>query len=213
MALYLLIKQHNITGLKYLCKHEAKSFDQCLKYKGSGTYWKRHLKKHGYSVTTTCLYVTENKEDFKKYAYNKSLELDVVNSKDWANLTIEQGQGGNVFPPKYYSKTSKKMWKNPETRLKLLKHLEEQIKICQPLAAFAAKEKLTGIPKTEAHKINMRGKRPHVNQSGSKNNNSKSIITPFGEFGSIREASINIEGYTYSMIWYKLQTNDEWRYK
>lgn len=44
-----------------------------------------------------------------------------------------------------------------------------------------------GIPKTEDHKKKMRGRRPHVNQSGGKNNNAKSLITPFGEFGSISE--------------------------
>jgi len=80
------------------------------------------------------------------------------------------------------------------------------------LAAQAAKEKLTGVPKSEEHKQKMRGKRPYVNQSGSKNNNSKKIKTPFGIFGSIREASQQVEGYTYKMIWDRLQNDNEWRY-
>ena len=78
--------------------------------------------------------------------------------------------------------------------------------------AKSAKEKLTGVPKTEQHKENMRGKRPHVSQSGSKNNNAKIIQTPYGIFGSIREASQQIEGYTYKMIWNRLQNDKEWRY-
>jgi len=60
---------------------------------------------------------------------------------------------------------------------------------------------------------NMRGvKKPNANQTGSKNNNSKKIKTPFGIFGSIREASHQIEGYTYKMIWDRLQKDKEWRY-
>jgi len=59
---------------------------------------------------------------------------------------------------------------------------------------------------------NMKGKRPHVNQSGSKNNFAKKIKTPFGIFGSIREASHQIEGYTYKMIWDRLQKSKNWLY-
>jgi hypothetical protein len=58
----------------------------------------------------------------------------------------------------------------------------------------------------------MRGKRPHVNQKGSNNNFSKQIKTPFGLFGSIHEASQQIEGYSYKMIWDRLQNNNEWSY-
>ena len=42
--IYLYIKTHNVTGLKYLGKTE--SCDP-HKYKGSGKYWNIHLKKHG----------------------------------------------------------------------------------------------------------------------------------------------------------------------
>lgn len=38
---YLMIKQHEITGLKYLCKTTRKD---PLKYNGSGRYWKPHIK-------------------------------------------------------------------------------------------------------------------------------------------------------------------------
>ena len=59
----------------------------------------------------------------------------------------------------------------------------------------------------------MRGvKKPNANQTGSKNNNSKKIKTPFGIFGSIREASHQIESYTYKMIWDRLQKDKEWKY-
>jgi hypothetical protein len=51
VAIYLLIKQHKDTGLKYLCKHVASSFSDCEEYRGSGTYWRKHLKKHGQGFT------------------------------------------------------------------------------------------------------------------------------------------------------------------
>jgi hypothetical protein len=213
MLLYLLVKEHNLTGLKYLCKKSAHSFDECVKYKGSGTYWKKHLAKHGNDVSTTCLFVTEDKQEFKKIATKYSKEYDIVNSKQWANLTIEEGQGGNtVVDLKLHKEKTSFGIKHSKNYSKHLDFLKEHIKIIQPLAAKAAKEKMTGVPKTEQHKQNMRGKRPHVNQTGSNNNFAKKIETPFGVFGSIREASNKIKGYTYKMIWYKLHNDTQWRY-
>ena len=211
--LYLLVKEHNLTGLKYLCKKTAHSFDECEKYKGSGVYWKKHLTKYGNDVSTTCLFITEDKEEFKKVAKKYSLEYEVTQSKEWANLCDEEGQGGNtIIDKKIHSQKTSFGIKNSKNYPKLLEHLKEQTKISQPLAAKAAKEKLTGISKSEEHKYNMRGERPHVNQTGSKNNNAKGIETPFGVFGSIREASNKIEGYTYKMIWDRLHNDTEWRY-
>ena len=213
MAIYLLIKEHAHTGLKYLCKHVASSFSDCEKYKGSGIYWKRHLKQHGNHVKTTCLFVTDDKEEFNKVAKKFSLEFNIIDSKEWANLCAEEGQGGNtVVDFEEHSKKTSIGLHNPIVRKKHLAFLKEQVKIIQPLAAKAAKEKLTGISKSEKHKENMRGLRPHVNQTGSKNNNAKRIHTPYGIFGSISEATQQIEGHTYKMIWDRLQNDKEWRY-
>jgi len=215
MALYLLVKEHNITGLKYLCKHESQSFDDCVKYRGSGVYWRRHIKQNDNNVTTRCLFVTEDKDIFKKVAKEYSIKFDVVNSKEWANLTIEEGQGGNTVVDKKEHGIKTKLGHNrPGVREKMLTHLNEHIKNIQPLAAQAAKVKLTGVPKSEKHKKNMMGIRPHVVQSGNKNNNAKKIQTPFGIFGSIRDASVQIKDYTYRMIHTRLndELNSDWRY-
>jgi hypothetical protein len=213
LAIYLLVKEHAYTGLKYLCKHAASSFSECEKYKGSGKYWKRHLKQHGNHVNTTCLFVTESEKEFREVAKNYSLQFNVTESKEWANLCNEEGQGGNTVVDKnIHGKKTKQGLHRPEVRQKHLCHLKTHIKNIQPLAAKAAKQKLTGVLKTEEHKNNMRGKRPHVNQTGSKNNFAKKIETPFGIFGSIREASHQIEGHTYKMIWNRLQNDKEWRY-
>ena len=81
-----------------------------------------------------------------------------------------------------------------------------------------AKERMTGKPKSEQHKLNLRGKRPHVDQSGSKNNNAKPVSTPYGIFGSIKTAQkwINNMGIdmSYGKICYKLNQIDnyEWTF-
>lgn len=79
-------------------------------------------------------------------------------------------------------------------------------------AANCAKEVLTGGPKTEKHKLAMKGSRAHVNQTGSKNNNAKSINTPYGTFNSMRDASEQLN-MKYDSIWWKLNHNKEnWSY-
>ena len=90
--IYLYVKTHNKTGLKYLGKTIADPFT----YKGSGTYWKRHIDKHGYDVTTEVIFQTEDKVIFKEKALYFSELFDVVKSKEWANQTKEEGQGGNT---------------------------------------------------------------------------------------------------------------------
>lgn len=212
MSLYLLLKQHNDTGLKYLCKHEANSFEECVKYRGSGTYWKKHLKKHGNNVNTTCLFVTDDKNEFRKIATKYSEDFNIVVSEDWANLTIEQGQGGAVYDADFYSVKSKQIWNDAEYKQKHMPRLIENILKCQPLAAQAAKLKLQGVKKSSEHIEKMKGKRPHVCQSGSNNNNAKKIKTPYGTFNSIKDAEKNIDGFTYRMIWNRLQSSEGWEY-
>ena len=89
--LYLYIKTHNITGLKYLGKTSAK--DPFL-YKGSGKRWTNHIKKHGYNVTTEILLVTEDENELKETGIFFSNIFNVVNSPSWANLKVEQADGG-----------------------------------------------------------------------------------------------------------------------
>ena len=56
-----MIKTHNKTGLKYLCKCTNRD---PYKYKGSGVYWKRHLKEHGRDITTEVIFQTEDLDEF-----------------------------------------------------------------------------------------------------------------------------------------------------
>lgn len=86
----LYIKTHNTTGLKYFGKTTGNPF----KYKGSGKYWKRHLKKHGYDVTTEIFAVCFSEQESKSIAEKFSIDNSIVESKLWANFKIENGQDG-----------------------------------------------------------------------------------------------------------------------
>lgn len=91
MTIYLYVKTHNKTGLKYLGQTSAKDPH---KYSGSGVYWKLHLKKHGYDYTTEILKECQSKEELKNLGTYYSNLWNVIESEEWANLKIEQGDGG-----------------------------------------------------------------------------------------------------------------------
>lgn len=97
---WLMIKQHNETGLKYFCKTVRKD---PIKYRGSGKYWMRHLKKYGGKATTLWYQLFTNKEQLVEYALHFSKENNIVESEEWANLVPEDGLDGwavgrNVTP-------------------------------------------------------------------------------------------------------------------
>ncbi len=52
---------------------------------------------------------------------------------------------------------------------------------------------LKNKPKSPKHILNMMGNRPHVNQTGSNNNNAKKIKTPYGIFNSIAECVLYMQ--------------------
>jgi hypothetical protein len=85
---YLYVKTHNITGLKYFGKTSCKD---PIKYKGSGLYWMRHIKKHGYDVTTVIIGCYHTLEELKKNAVEFSKKHNIVSSKEWANMRLEDG--------------------------------------------------------------------------------------------------------------------------
>lgn len=107
MTIYLYVKTHNKTGLKYL----GKTIQNPYEYKGSGTIWRRHIKKHGYDVTTKILYQTECKDEFCKVAKEYSKKFNIVESKEWANIVPEQGDGGDTS----HSENWKKAMANKES--------------------------------------------------------------------------------------------------
>ena len=105
---YLYIKTHNRTGLKYLGYTTAKDPHE---YQGSGTYWKRHLKEHGADYTTEILLTTESLEEIRKQGEYYSELYQVFESKEWANIKPETGDGG------WPDKTPETLAKMIETKL------------------------------------------------------------------------------------------------
>jgi hypothetical protein len=90
--IYLYLKTHNKTGLKYLGKTTQNPF----KYHGSGKIWKDHIKKHGYDITTEILFETDDPDKFIEKAVYYSSVLNIVESESFANLMIEKGDGAPV---------------------------------------------------------------------------------------------------------------------
>lgn len=92
--IYLYVKSHNVTGLKYFGKTTQSNPN---KYQGSGKYWKRHIRKYGYDVTTEIVGEFEDLMEASEFALNFSNDNNIVESSNWANLKRENGLDGS--PP------------------------------------------------------------------------------------------------------------------
>ena len=91
MPIYLYVKTHNRTGLKYLGKT---SKPNPYTYQGSGKYWKSHINVHGYDVNTEILKECSSDDEVKFWGEYYSALWNVVSDKKWANLKSESGDGG-----------------------------------------------------------------------------------------------------------------------
>ena len=112
MTIYLYVKTHRVTGLKYLGMTTKNNPHE---YQGSGVYWKRHIKVHGYDVDTSVLLATESKEEFVNTAKFFSDLWKVTESAEWANLMPETGVGGSLKGrklKKFSTETRTKMSQN-----------------------------------------------------------------------------------------------------
>ena len=89
---YLYIKQHSVTKLKYFGKTTQAD---PIKYLGSGTQWRRHIKKHGKQFVET-IWLSDLYFDtsISEVALHFSNENNIVESKKWANLVLEDGIHG-----------------------------------------------------------------------------------------------------------------------
>jgi len=109
--MYLYLKKHNKTNLKYLGKTIAN--DPHL-YQGSGKVWKRHIAKHGYDVTTEILLTTDCADELKALGLYYSKLWNIVESKEFANLMDESGDGGaQIWTIESRKKLSETMKKRP----------------------------------------------------------------------------------------------------
>lgn len=123
MTIYLYVKTHKKTGLKYLGKTEQDPHA----YQGSGVYWTRHVKEHGYEVTTEILHECKTVEELKHWGLHYSELWNIVESNEWANLKEECGDG-------FSSGDAKRMWEDSSHRQKMsdcLKNLWQKEEFAQ----------------------------------------------------------------------------------
>lgn len=152
MCIYLYVKTHQITGLKYLGKTNKKDPHH---YPGSGKYWVNHLKKYGKNYTTEILKECSSNEEVKFWGMYYSNLWNVVNDIGWANLKPESGDGGCLVPwnkglkgPECSIWTEEAKQKRKNTMSS--KSPEELLKIRQKIS-----QSLKGKPKSEETKIKM----------------------------------------------------------
>jgi len=105
MSIYLYIKKHKITGLKYF----GKTTQDPYWYRGSGTRWNNHLKKHGNLVETTVIGSFSDSDALQSAALEFSLKHNIAESPEWANLIHENGRDGLTPGFKHSSTTRKKI--------------------------------------------------------------------------------------------------------
>lgn len=93
----LYIKQHSITGMKYLGKSIKEDIE---KYTGSGKRWLRHVNKHGKEHIKT-IWVSDwfyDEDIIQEYALNLSQLHNITEQEEFANLKPENGLDGGVMP-------------------------------------------------------------------------------------------------------------------
>jgi hypothetical protein len=168
MTIYLYAKRHNVTGLRYF----GKTVNDPYSYKGSGTYWKRHLKQHGNDVETTWVQAYEDEDLLKEEALFFSKVYNIAESTDWANLTPETGLDGrysvagelNPMYGKTHSEQSRMKMsaarvgkkQNPKTVANRVEKNTGQIRPKQAAAMTGANNPNFGRPMSEETKMKMR---------------------------------------------------------
>lgn len=92
---FLYIKQHSVTGMKYFGKTTKSEKFLLESYSGSGTYWLRHINKHGATHVTTIWYkLFSDLPELVAFAEKFSDENNIVKSAAWANCKSENGLAG-----------------------------------------------------------------------------------------------------------------------
>lgn len=86
--IYLYVKQHKMTGLKYFGVTRT---NDPFKYKGSGKHWKNHIKKWGDDIATLDVWGFDDPNICTEFAVNFSIDNNIVESGEWANMIVEYG--------------------------------------------------------------------------------------------------------------------------
>lgn len=119
MKIYLYLKTHNDSGLKYL----GKTIQDPFKYKGSGTRWLNHLRKHGNNVTTEILKECYSEDELKEWGIYYSNLWNIVESGDFANIIVEQGDNSEKK-----TRSLKEIYSDPEWQETIGNRKKEKLK-------------------------------------------------------------------------------------
>jgi hypothetical protein len=200
MSIYLLVKTHRKTGLKYLCKRDGEDY---LTYPGSGKKWKKHLKKYGVDLDTEVLLKTDDKIEFKKVATELSIKWNIVESKEWANMKLEEGDGGST-------NSGKKVYNNGKRNGFFLEGEEPSGWIKGRWDKTPKKEKLpdkrrlVGVSRSEAQIL---ASTSHANKMQGKTPYNRQKIKMFGEeFVSLKSA-VEYFDLSYSQYYFMINNN------
>ena len=104
MKIYLYLKTHANTGLKYL----GKTITDPYTYLGSGKRWRRHLAKHGNDIITEVLLETEDAQELAAVGLYYSNLWNIVEDQSFANMRPETGDGGDTSNCKAFKEAMKK---------------------------------------------------------------------------------------------------------
>jgi len=203
MTYKLMIKTHNDTGLKYLCVTSKEDYEL---YKGSGVYWKNHIKAHGDNISTELLIETDDLDELTQMGLKYSATYDVVESSEWANLIPESGYHV-LYPEKqrngwlgwYNSLTEdERLARNANISQKVKERLclisDELPDILRERRLSLSDDKRT-IRKEKIQEVYATGKHDKLFERYSKerigrdNPAAKSITVDGVEYGSVQEAS------------------------
>jgi len=138
-------------GLNYLgITHRDSS-----KYRGSGVYWKRHLKSHNFKIhdiETIILFETNNYSELCEKGKYYSELYDVVNSEDWANLIPETGDN-SVLGMKHSEESKRKMSESRKGKL-----IGEKNPMFQKLVSEETREKISRSNTGKKHSEEVKNK-------------------------------------------------------
>jgi hypothetical protein len=208
---YLYIKQHSVTKKKYYGKTTKDPYT----YNGSGPYWVKHINKHGKEHIVT-LWVSELYYDTSivDVALKFSADNDIVKSKEWANMKLENGLDGWVPGTKHTEETKAKQsasrkgkkhkphkpHKPRSDKGKPGKHTEEtKVKMRKPKSQSPKRKPMSeetkakisastkGVPKSEETKVKLR--KPQSEETKAKQSASKTGKKrgPYKKSGELRK--------------------------
>jgi len=94
MGYYLMVKNPKGHKVKYLCK--CTDSKDPHKYKGSGVFWTKIIRKLGVEIETEILGHYDTKKELREAGEYYSDKFDIVHDRAWANLIPEIGDGGST---------------------------------------------------------------------------------------------------------------------